>query len=121
MDPTPDSVSSKSAPISNTVPIRIHKSTARQLKAIITKCNRKAHGRKVKADDVLQKSLALLDDSHLEEVKKSTYSSQDHLEIEFKKFCQANGSISKDEFLKLLLTKAIPQVTAATNNQQEIQ
>ena len=91
------------SPPSNTVPIRLHKSTARQLRSIVTKCNRKSHGRKVKADDVIQKALLLLQDSHLEEIKSSTYSSQDQLEIEFKKYCQQRGSISKDEFLKLLL------------------
>ena len=121
MDLTSDSVPAKPNPISNTVPIRISKSTARQLKSIVTKCNRKPHGRKVKADDVLQKSLGLLEDSHLEEIKKSTYSSQDHLEIEFKKFCQVNGTTTKDEFLRFLLTKAIPQISETPNNTQEVQ
>jgi hypothetical protein len=110
MDPTTDSIPIKSAPSSNTIPIRISKPTSRLLKSILTKCNRKTHGRKVKVDDVLQKSLSLLADAHLEEIKNSTYSSQDQLEIEYKKFCQTNGNISKDEFLQRLLTAALPQV-----------
>ena len=110
MDPTTDSIPVKPSTSSNTVPIRISKSTARLLKSLVTKCNRKTHGRKVKAEDVLQKSLSLLEVSHLEEIKNSTYSSQDQLEIEYKKFCQTNGNISKDEFLQRLLTAALPQV-----------
>lgn len=113
MDPTEQpSIAPTKSPSSNTVPIRLHKSTARLLRTLVTKCNRKSHGRKVKADDVIQKSLTLLQDSHLEEIKSSTYSSQDRLEIEFKKYCKEHGNISKDEFLKILLSKALPQVSS---------
>ena len=103
----------------NTIPIRISKLTARHLRSIVTKCNKKSHGRKVKADDVIQKSLVLIEDSHLDEIQKSTYSSQDHLEIEFKKYCQTNGQITKDQFLAILLTNAIPQVSKTENKLQE--
>ena len=97
-------------PISNTIPIRIRKTTARLLQSYLKKCNRKAHGRRVKADDIIAMAISLLDVSHLEKIQIATYSSQDQLEIEFKKFCQTSGQISKDEFLKMLLLKAIPHV-----------
>ena len=114
-----DSPSVKPIVNSNTIPIRITKVTARQLKAIVGKCNRKAHGKKVKIDAVIQKSLSLLQDAHLEEIKTATYSSQDHLEIEFKKYCQTNGQITKDQFLAILLANAIPQVSKTGNKLQE--
>lgn len=102
--PHKSSIPTKSPSSSNTVPIRLSQATARLLRSIVTKCNRKSHGRKVKADDVIQKSLALLEEQHFEEIKSLTYSSKDHLEIERKKYCQQHGAISKEDFLKLLLS-----------------
>ncbi len=104
-------VTSAPAPTSQTVPIRIHKTTARMLKSILSKVNKKPLGKKVRADQVITKALSLLSDLHLDEIKESTYDSKDRLEIEHRKFCQQHGSISKDEFLKRVLSAAIPVVT----------
>lgn len=115
MDTTDESKPAKSSPVSNSVPIRINKTTARLLKSIVTKCNKKSHGKKVRVDDVIQKALSLLQEGHIEELRIATYTSQDQLEIEFKKFCQTNGNISKDEFLKKLLSAALPQVSLTSS------
>lgn len=116
--PAIESLASPPSPIppsvSNTIPIRIHKSTARLLKSIVTKLNRKPIGRKVRAEQVITKALGLLTEADFEEIKESTYDSKDRLEIEYRKFCQKNGSISKDDFLKKILIAAIPQVTNKT-------
>lgn len=76
---------SAKVPIANTIPIRIRKTTARLLQSYLKKCNYKSHGRRVKADDVIAMAISLLDDSHLEKIQSATYSSQDHLDIEYKK------------------------------------
>ncbi len=102
--------SSNPSATSNTVPIRIHKSTARTLRSIVTKLNRKAHGKKVRPDQVISKALSLLTEVHLAEIEKASYDSKDQFEIEFKKYCQKNGSISKDDFLKKVLLAALPQI-----------
>lgn len=107
------------SPIINTTPIRIHKSTAKMLRSIIAKCNRKAHGRKVKADDIIAVSVELLTDVHLEQIKRSTYSSSDQLEIEFKNFCKNNGALSKDEFLRLIISRALPQSSDKNHSTRE--
>ncbi|PIP94053.1 MAG: hypothetical protein COW00_03910 [Bdellovibrio sp. CG12_big_fil_rev_8_21_14_0_65_39_13] len=87
----------------NTVPIRVHKTTAKALKSILTKLNRKPLGRKVKHDDVIQKSLSLLNDEHIEEIKHATLSNSDRLEIAYQEYCKANGQVTKDEYFGLLL------------------
>ncbi len=102
---------------SNTVPIRIHKSTARILRSIVTKLNRKAHGKKVRPDQVISKALTLLTEVHLAEIEKASYDSKDQFEIEFKKYCQKNGNISKDEFLKRLMAAALPQIETPSSAQ----
>ena len=108
MDSTPDNKQSPKSSSPNSVPIRISKPTARHLRSILTKCNRKAHGRRVKADDIIKLAIDQMSDSDFEKIKLSTYSSQGRLEIEFKKYCQQHGNVSKDEFLSLLLTKGLP-------------
>lgn len=95
---------------SNTIPIRISKSTARLLKSVLTTCNRKSYGKRAKADAIIFKALSLLDPTHIEEIQKSTYTSEDHLEIEYKKYCSEHGQISKSEFLKMILSTALGQV-----------
>ena len=99
---------------SNTIPIRIAKSTARTLKSLINTCNRKSYGRRVKSDDVLTKALSLITEAHVDEIQRATYTSQDQLEIEFKKYCSTNGTVSKDEFLKIILSRALSQNQEAT-------
>lgn len=87
----------------NTVPIRVHKLTAKSLKSILSKLNRKSYGRKVKHDDLIQKSLTLLTDEHFEEIKQATLSNSDRLEIAYQEYCKQNGQVSKDEYFGLLL------------------
>lgn len=108
MEPTesPSPTQKPPAYVPHTIPIRIHKSTAKQLRNIASKCNKKVYGRKVRADDIVAAALNLLTDEHLETIKQSTYSSNDQLEIEFKNYCKVNGQITKDEFLRLLLSRA---------------
>ena len=91
------------SPSSHTIPIRIHKATARTLKSLVTKTNKKSLGKRIKADQIIAKALTLLTDIHLEEIKEASYEGKDHFEIKFRKYCERHGSISKDEFLKKLL------------------
>ena len=119
MDTDPNlTLPAKAATFSNTAPVRVAKATFRKIKKIVAKCNRKQHGRKVKADDIIAKAISLLDDSHLEEIKALTFSSQDQIEIQFKKHCQTHGNISKDQFLKILIDKAFPG--GETNNRETL-
>lgn len=108
MEPSTPQPSVKSA--SSTIPIRVHKSTARSLKTIANKLNRKAHGRKVKVDQIVAKAISLLQSEHLEQIKQETYTSGDRIEIEFKQYCKRHGPISKEEFLSRVLAAALPQI-----------
>ena len=107
-----EEISAKKVSISKqkvgTVPIRITKATARNIRAIVNKLNKKLIGRKVLVEDVLSKALSLLTDEHLDEVKKSTYSSEDHLNLKHQEYCELNGHISKEKFLELLLQVDLP-------------
>lgn len=87
----------------NTTPIRVTKNTAKAIKALLQKVNKKPYGKKVKPDDLIQKSISLLSDEHLEEIKQATMSNSDRLEVAYQEYCKANGVISKDEYFGLLL------------------
>lgn len=100
-DQTPQSSPSSS---SHTIPIRIHKSTARTLRSLVSKANKKPLGKRIKSDQIIAKALSLLTDLHLEEIKEASYEGKDHFEIKYRNFCEKHGSISKDEFLKKLLS-----------------
>lgn len=100
----------KKKPSSNTVPIRVKKSTAKTIRMILNKLNKKQLGRKVIVDDVISKSLPLLLENHLEEIKAATYSSKDRLELKHQEYCKTHGSISKEDFLEKLLQAGLPSL-----------
>ena len=102
------SIKAKKKVVQNTTPIRVKKTTLRSIRQILNRLNKKIHGRKVVVDDVVSMALSLLQDKHLEEIKEMTYSSQDHLDLQYQKYCKLNGYISRNEFLAMLLKASLP-------------
>jgi hypothetical protein len=102
-NPTPQAEKSSKKPQLNTMPIRVSKATAKTIKSLIQKVNKKSYGKKVRPDDLIQKSISLLTDDHLEEIKQSTMSNSDRLEIAYQEYCKSHGTISKDDYFGLLL------------------
>jgi len=92
----------------NTTPIRVTKATAKTIKTMIQKVNKKNFGKKVRPDDLIHKSISLLTDDHLEEIKQSTMSNSDRLEIAYQEHCKAHGQVTKDEYFGLLLKAKSP-------------
>ena len=68
--------------------IRVLKSTAKSIEQKVKELNKKPLGRNVQNDDLILKSLSLLEGKHLEEIKEATLSNADKLEIRFKEFCK---------------------------------
>lgn len=87
----------------STVPIRIKKQTAKEVKLTLQKANKKNIGRRLKADDLISKLLTLLEDKHIEEIIQATLSNSDRLELSYQKYCKQNKQITKDEYLGMLL------------------
>jgi len=105
MNPTngPASIKNKRRPKPNTTPVRLLKSTAKELKSMTLSLNKKPLGKKARIDDVIVKALSLLEEKHLEEIRESTLSNADKLELSYREYCKANGQISKDEYIGRLL------------------
>ena len=64
-------------------------------------------GRLVKPEDVISVSLTRLTSADMNKILEATLTNQDRLERKFKRFCEENGPISKDEFLGKLLGSAL--------------
>ena len=92
----------------NTTPIRVKKTTAKSLKSVLNKLNKKSLGRKVTIDDVVAKALPLLTETHFNEIKEGTYSGEDRLEIRYQEYCRSHGNTSKEKFLEELLKAGLP-------------
>ena len=101
----------------NTTPIRVRKATSRNIRTLLNKLNRKSLGRKVAADDLISKALDLLTEGHLEAIQKATYSSKDHLELQYQEYCKVNGYITKDKFLEKLLSAGLPALQKEISKQ----
>lgn len=94
---------SKAKPKVNTTPIRVLKTTAKRIKGMVQKANKKPFGKKIRVDDILEKALSLIGENHLEEIKEASLTNADKLEMQFREYCRQNGNVSKDEFLGKLL------------------
>lgn len=92
----------------NTIAIRVSKTTAKAIKLLLQKLNKKSYGKRVRPDDLIQKAISLLSDDHLEEIKQSTLTNSDRLEIAYQEYCKTHGQISKDEYFGLLLKTNSP-------------
>lgn len=102
-----------------TTPIRVKKATARTIRSLVSKLNRKSLGGKVLVDDIVSKAISLLSEDHLEEIKASTYTSKDRLEIRYKEYCQEHGNITKEKFLEFLLDASFQDLKSKDQNEKE--
>lgn len=115
---TTDEPIKKNKKQSPTTPIRVKKSTARSVKALLTKLNRKNYGRKVVTEDIISLAISKLDNVDFEQIQESTYSSSDRLEIQFKKYCQEHGQVSKEQFLDALMRAGLPELSNIKNQHE---
>ena len=101
----------------NTLPVRVLRPTAKSLKGILLKLNKKSYGRKVRPDDVIAKSLSLLNDSHLQEIQEATMTNMDKIDMAYHNYCKNKGQISKDAYLGRLLSNK--EVSVETDGEWE--
>lgn len=97
----------KSAVGRASAPIRIAQKTKAQLDGLLAQANKDRVGRKIKPDDLICYSLALISDEHIQEVCNKTLSNKDKLEILFKKVSKEKRGISRDEFYGMLLSGTV--------------
>lgn len=98
---------SKKKVASTTMPIRVKKETAKEIKKRLNQANNKSFGRRVKADDLITKGLSLLEDHHIKEVQENTLSYADKIDQKYKEICAQRGKITRDEFNKMIVEGAV--------------
>ena len=106
---------------SPTVGVRLSRSTARQIRAAVAKINKQPHGRPIKADAVVRYALDRLTENDLHRLKESTYSAQDRIEIEYRRYCKESNAISKSEFLERLLEAGLPSIAGPSSLDSEVE
>lgn len=102
----------------NTVPIRVRKVTARSIRTILNKLNKKSLGKRIIVDDIISKAITLLSESDFNELREASYSSSDRLDIQYQEYCRANGNISKEKFLEILLQAGLPKLNQKNSDSE---
>jgi hypothetical protein len=77
--------------------------TAKVLFALKEKANKKDLGRKVRDSEIIHLGLSLIELSHLEGLRESTYSEQDRLKLAHQEYQKQNGKLTLDQFIGKLL------------------
>ena len=91
-----------------TVALRVKRATKKKLATELARINKKEFGRRVRADELIQFALALVDNNHVAELQERSLSNADRLEQRYQDFVKANGPIAKDVFLGKLLAGELP-------------
>ena len=87
----------------NTVPIRISAETKAELDRILGAIVRDGARKRVRADSVIKYALAKLKEQDLEELRSKSVTFGEVFDREFLQYKTDQGSITRDEFLGLVL------------------
>jgi len=90
-----------------TTPIRISKQTKKILDNLVKKSNSKKFGRVIKADDLVLIGLKKISEDEISKLQDNSISNKDRMEIAFSKHKRSHQSITRDEFLGLVLKREI--------------
>ena len=83
--------------------IRLKQQTRDDLDLVLTKVNTKELGKKLHPDDVIDYALKLVKDEHISRIRDSSLSNEDRLEIIFRQHQRKKRSLTKDDFVGMLL------------------
>ena len=96
----------KAKPKSDISAIRIDMATQKLVSSLLAKANRKSHGRKVKASQLVQLALSKLEDTDIRQLQENSLSNADRMEMKFREYCKRNSGATREEFLGQLLSGA---------------
>ena len=97
----------------NSTPIRIALETKRELERIVALVSREGGRKKVKVDSVIRHALAKLQDQDFEELRSKAVSYSELFDREFQRHKAGDTSITRDEFLGMVLLGKVKVKIAA--------
>lgn len=96
-------VTQKRKGTASSAPIRVKQRTKAKLEQLLKLANKDRVGRSIKADDLIWCGLALINDSHIAEIRDQALSNKDRLELLFQVFVREHRGANRDEFFGALL------------------
>lgn len=93
----------------SSAPIRVKQRTKAKLEQLLKLANKDRVGRSIKADDLIWCGLALINDSHIAEIRDQALSNKDRLELLFQQFLKDRRGATRDDFLGELLKGRLNQ------------
>ena len=83
--------------------LRVKKETKRKILSELADINKKKFGRAVTPDQYVALAISLIRPEHQQLLHEQSLTARDRFEQKYLEYCEANGKISKDEFLATLL------------------
>jgi hypothetical protein len=94
-----------------TTPIRVKRETRKKILSELSKINKKDYGRKITIDDFVALAIGLVDAKHIEALQQRSLTNTDRLELEYRAYVKAQGSITKDDYLGKLMRGELQTLT----------
>lgn len=82
---------------------KLDQDTTKVLQQLKERANKKSFGRKVRDGEIIAVALSLVTTEHLQKLQESTYSEKDRLHLAHEEYVKANGRITLDQFIGLLI------------------
>jgi Rps23 Pro-64 3,4-dihydroxylase Tpa1-like proline 4-hydroxylase len=83
--------------------LRISPDTHKKCERIVAMANKKANGRKIRIEQVLNLALDLVNDEQIKELQERSLTNEDRKEILRQKYVAIRGMISKDDFTGFMM------------------
>jgi hypothetical protein len=88
--------------------LAVHPATRDKIGRLLEEVNVKKYGRTVRADELVALAVDLLTKEHLETLRQGSLTTGDRVAMDYEKYVQENGPISKDEHLKMVISGKRP-------------
>lgn len=89
---------------SKNVSIPVHPATRDKIASLLQQVNAKQHGRTVRADELLALAVNRVTQEDVEALRHGSLTTSDRVAMDYEKYVQENGPISKDEHLKMVIS-----------------
>lgn len=83
--------------------LRVSKSTAKYVKKLLEKINKKDFGKKVSTDALVSLALGLIGQKQITFLQDGSLTNNDKFELSYRVFLKSNPGVSRDEYMGKLL------------------
>jgi DNA-binding FadR family transcriptional regulator len=105
----PKTNKSKSKNKADSCAIRVSPQAKKSAEGLLQKANKKTRGRKIKMPELVALALEKVTDEDIQQLQRASWTRHDEMEVWRSIYSKKNGTLSKDDFLGVLMSPEWPE------------